>query len=318
MLGQTSASPLIDELRPKGDRSSELASQSSFDPADLPNALGASSSMLSGIRSKRLLPALGGGASTPRRAARAPSVGILLYLLSVGIIAAATVSVFFGIGFFLLVPPMVPMSASAGGVDHGDDIKPRLPAALSNAFSANSTVPSIPIEPKIPRSAATAALPVVRPAPAAGRPSPIGDVPASDSKDQSFGKGESEPVAREVSPTASALAAPTAEPGSSAAVPAPEEAPRLSAAQITELLARGDTFLRAGDIASARVFYERAADAGDEEAAMRMGASFDPTFLGRTGLRTRGDPTKAQSWYRHALDLGAPEANRQAQRLETK
>jgi hypothetical protein len=49
-----------------------------------------------------------------------------------------------------------------------------------------------------------------------------------------------------------------------------------------------------------------------------MGATFDPDFLGRAGVRTVGEPTKAQSWYRHALDLGAPMTDRQAESSKTK
>ena len=166
------------------------------EPASIP--LGVSSSMLSDIGRKRLLPALVGGASAPHSAARALSVGILLYLVSVGIIAAVIVGVFFGIGFFLLVPPTEEMDASAVGVDHGSDIKLRLSPPLSDASSANRTILSIPIEPEIPHSAATAALPIVRPAPAAGQPSPIGDVPASDSKDPILRQGSapSRPLTR--------------------------------------------------------------------------------------------------------------------------
>ena len=93
---------------------------------------------------------------------------------------------------------------------------------------------------------------------------------------------------------------------------------RLSAAEIADLSARGDTFLRLGDVTAARLFYERAADAGDRWAAMRMAATFDPNFLGRAGLHTRSDPAKAESWYRHALGLGAPEADRQADSVEMK
>ena len=76
------------------------------------------------------------------------------------------------------------------------------------------------------------------------------------------------------------------------------------AAEIAELLARGDLFVVIGDIASARVFYERAANAGDGRAALRMGTTFDPAFLRRAGLpRTFGDPAQARSWYRRAFDL---------------
>ena len=54
------------------------------------------------------------------------------------------------------------------------------------------------------------------------------------------------------------------------------------------------------------------------EAAMRMGATFDPAFLDRVGLHARGDAAKALSWYRHALDLAAPKTDRQAQSSQAK
>jgi hypothetical protein len=57
-------------------------------------------------------------------------------------------------------------------------------------------------------------------------------------------------------------------------------------------LARGDSFIVVGDIASARVFYERAA-VPNRRAALRMGATFDPAFLSRAQLRsTLGDPAR--------------------------
>src|SRR5580704_5986170 len=89
----------------------------------------------------------------------------------------------------------------------------------------------------------------------------------------------------------------------------------LSAADIAALVTRGDAFLSAGDIASARLFYERAADAGDGAAALRLGATFDPNFLGRVGVRgDPGDAARAASWYRRARDLGDAAA---AERLKS-
>ena len=76
-------------------------------------------------------------------------------------------------------------------------------------------------------------------------------------------------------------------------------------AEIAALVSRGDGFLRAGDITSARLFYERAADAGNASAALRLGATFDPGFLSRAGIRgITGDPAQAASWYRRARELG--------------
>ena len=76
-------------------------------------------------------------------------------------------------------------------------------------------------------------------------------------------------------------------------------------AEIAALVTRGDAFLSTGDIVSARLFYERAADGGDGGAALRLGATFDPGFLSRIGISgAPSDPTQASSWYRRALDLG--------------
>ena len=91
----------------------------------------------------------------------------------------------------------------------------------------------------------------------------------------------------------------------------------LPAEQITALLARGDAFVRTRDIASARLFYERAADAGNGRAALRMGESFDRAFLDSIGIyRMIGDRQLALSWYRRARDLGDTEAAQLLQKLE--
>src|SRR5204862_12691 len=69
-------------------------------------------------------------------------------------------------------------------------------------------------------------------------------------------------------------------PAASPSLPAPEPTGlRLPAGDITALVARGDVFLAAGDVASARLFFQRAADAGDSRAAMRMAVTFDAAFL---------------------------------------
>jgi TPR repeat protein len=83
------------------------------------------------------------------------------------------------------------------------------------------------------------------------------------------------------------------------------------------LLARGNEFLSAGDITSARLYYERAADAGNGLAALQLGATFDPVTLGRAGTRAvTVDPAKALSWYRRARALGMSEADQRIKSLE--
>jgi hypothetical protein len=94
---------------------------------------------------------------------------------------------------------------------------------------------------------------------------------------------------------------------------------RVSASEITALLGRGDAFLITGDITSARLFYERAADAGNGVAALRLGATFDPVILLRAGGRgITADPAQALSWYRRARELGVSEAEQRIKDLETR
>jgi hypothetical protein len=100
--------------------------------------------------------------------------------------------------------------------------------------------------------------------------------------------------------------------------PVAADGPRLSAAEIAALVARGDAFLAAGDVASARLFFERAADSGDGRAAMRMAVTYDATFLDRAGLRgLGGDPERAAFWFRRARELGDGKAEAPLGRLGT-
>ena len=99
-----------------------------------------------------------------------------------------------------------------------------------------------------------------------------------------------------------------------AAVPAtapPAAAPvGLTPQEVAALLARGDGLLANGDIASARLCYERAADGGNAQAALRLGESYDPAFLVQTQLNgVRGDKKAAARWYQRAIELGANEAD---------
>src|SRR5206468_10002195 len=81
--------------------------------------------------------------------------------------------------------------------------------------------------------------------------------------------------------------------------------PDASPIDTAVLLARGDYLLGVSDIASARLFYERAAEAGDGRGALRMGMTFDMDFLARSGLRkVQGNPDQAIFWYRRASALG--------------
>lgn len=89
----------------------------------------------------------------------------------------------------------------------------------------------------------------------------------------------------------------------------PKQEPSRLSGDWAILLTRGDSLFGTGDLASARLFYERAANAGSEQAALRLGESYDPRFLERTHIRgARGDIAAAIFWYTRARDLGASEA----------
>jgi TPR repeat protein len=79
------------------------------------------------------------------------------------------------------------------------------------------------------------------------------------------------------------------------------------AAQLT-LIGRGDALLSSGDITSARLFYERAAEAGNAEAALRLGEMYDPAFLRRSRFQAKADSSRASFWYGRARELGSTEA----------
>lgn len=104
-----------------------------------------------------------------------------------------------------------------------------------------------------------------------------------------------------------------AKPEITPALPTP---PALSAdaqRRATGLLARGAGLLGEGNLASARLVLERAAEIGLAEAAFLLAETYDAAELGR--FRVHGvqpDPVKARTWYERARDLGSREA---AQRL---
>jgi TPR repeat protein len=89
---------------------------------------------------------------------------------------------------------------------------------------------------------------------------------------------------------------------------------KLDAEEINLLMERGRRLLADGDLPSARLVFQRAAEAGDATAALALGATYDANILGRLGLvGLSADVDKSRAWYEKAAALGSPEA---ARRLE--
>jgi hypothetical protein len=108
--------------------------------------------------------------------------------------------------------------------------------------------------------------------------------------------------------------APTASPPQPAdveAAPASKAARTLDPEEIKLLIKQGDQFVAAGDLVTARVVFQRAAEAGDASAAMALAATYDPGMLAKLGVvGVSGDVEKARAWYQKAEILGSPEATR--------
>jgi len=85
----------------------------------------------------------------------------------------------------------------------------------------------------------------------------------------------------------------------------PAAIPRISPELMSRLVRRGQDLLKNGDIAAARLVLRPAADAGNAQAALMLGASFDPIFLAEikvVGLA--GDRATASAWYQRAMEFG--------------
>jgi hypothetical protein len=208
------------------------------------------------------------------------------------ILRAACVLLTFGVGAFWLAQNFgaIQELATSAATDGSSTQKQSAGQSTASKIPAGITGPtqSAPVAPAIPPIAATAqAYPALEPETSA-------DSSAAEKK--STTPQETSRVAS-LSPTGDRA---TQYPG-----------------EISVLVARGDSFIGAGDIASARLFYERAADAGDGSAALRLGATFDPGFLAQGGVRgIFGDRALALSWYRRARDLGNPAAAKRLKVLE--
>jgi len=238
------------------------------------------------------------------------------WLVAIGFVAAAAL----GVPLLLYA---VTDSAGRTGIRAKEET-PEVPRSNAEATAhskepvATANAPAMPMPPlaantAMPALSESTGGPVAAVTPETGAPAPEPTSSASPA--------QAEPPAGPA--VAAALDAPIPSPGVSTAAPSTGPLswaePRLSAPEIAELLARGDVLFGTGDLAAARTFYERAADAGDAQAAVRLGETYDPSFLDRAHLRgVRGNVVMALAWYRRARDLGAAEAEVLLNSLEAK
>jgi hypothetical protein len=129
---------------------------------------------------------------------------------------------------------------------------------------------------------------------------------------------------------AEANAAPSPAEAMPAAVPPPLAAPPSGDAAVTQivslpldsdeiamLLKRGKDAFSTGDLAAARLLLRRAAEAGSAEAALALGATFDPLIIRRLGaIGAAPDAAQARQWYQKAVALGSTTASQPLAQLE--
>lgn len=93
--------------------------------------------------------------------------------------------------------------------------------------------------------------------------------------------------------------------------PAAPAARRMDPDEVAGLLKRAKSMLAIGDISSARLLLERAADAQEAEAALMLGTTYDPLVIGNQDMRSiTPDPAMARQWYQKAAALGSADARR--------
>lgn len=100
--------------------------------------------------------------------------------------------------------------------------------------------------------------------------------------------------------------APPSPPPQSDATPPPRPTPALDSGEIATLVKRGQDLLQNGDLASARLLLQRAAEAGSAAAALGLGATYDPLIIRRLGvIGLKPDPERAREWYSRGVALGS-------------
>jgi len=105
--------------------------------------------------------------------------------------------------------------------------------------------------------------------------------------------------------------------GKSVPAPAKSQARQHDASEIALMMKSGADLMATGDVAGARLMYQRAAEAGEALAAFGLAETYDPLVLRK--LNAKGgiapDVALAHRWYEKARDLGSATAPERLERL---
>lgn len=92
---------------------------------------------------------------------------------------------------------------------------------------------------------------------------------------------------------------------------------QLDRDEVRHLVKRGEEFIASGDLAAARLVLQRAAEAGDVQAALALAGTFDPNVLAKLGRQELADAALARLWYERAKQFGSAEAPQRLEQLAT-
>jgi hypothetical protein len=94
---------------------------------------------------------------------------------------------------------------------------------------------------------------------------------------------------------------------------------QLEREEIADLMRRGEAFIATGDLASARLVLQRAAEGGDPRAALTLAGTYDPIVLEKLGIQGfASDIAAARTWYERAKEFGSAEALRRLEMLASR
>jgi hypothetical protein len=94
---------------------------------------------------------------------------------------------------------------------------------------------------------------------------------------------------------------------------------QLDREEIADLMRRGEAFIATGDLASARLVLQRAAEGGDPRAALTLAGTYDPIVLEKLGIQGfASDIAAARTWYERAKEFGSAEAMRRLEMLASR
>jgi hypothetical protein len=105
-------------------------------------------------------------------------------------------------------------------------------------------------------------------------------------------------------------------PAAPPAAAAPQPVRQADPEEMANLMQRAKSFLTSGDLMSARLLLERAAEMQVADAALLLAQTYDPDVLGTADVRnTTPEPAKARAWYQKAAQLGSADAQRRLAQL---